>query len=74
MINIMRDHVSIGVVQTPLTEYLSQLDNGSLLRAEMTSDLNYLFGVMFKEFGKADTAQIIEMALKDADNIEPIED
>ena len=74
MIHIHQNEVHLGIVKTPLTEVLMKLDKEACLKAEMSTDLQMLFISFIKKFGKATTAEMIELSLKDAIDKEGIAD
>lgn len=68
MIRVEQNKVEVGMVDTPLSQLIISINKDLAIRAEVTTDLYYLFATLNKEFGKGETAMIIEHALKEANN------
>ena len=66
MIKIEQNHVTVGIDKTPLNEVLMKIDKDACYKATVCTDLQYLFISLFKKFGQAETAEMIEEALKGA--------
>lgn len=66
MIKVVQNHVQVGIDKDPLNEVLIKIDKDACYKATVCTDLQYLFVSLFQKFGQADTAEIIEEALKGA--------
>lgn len=64
MIKVEQNHVTVGIDKNPLNELLIKIDKDACYKATVCTDLQYLFVSLFKKFGQAETAEIIEEALK----------
>lgn len=67
MIHVDHKGVTIAIHDSPLTNLLMQIDEKALEQAEVVTDLGYLFSALYEQFGKGETATLIELALKHAD-------
>lgn len=66
MLKVVQNHVQIGIDKDPLNEVLIKIDKDACFKANVCTDLQYLFVSLFQRFGEPVTAEIIEEALKGA--------
>ena len=66
MIKVMNNSVEVGIERNPLTEQLMKIDESATVKAVLAVDLQSLFISLIDRYGDADTAELIEVALKGA--------
>lgn len=70
MIEITGNEIRIGVERDPLTDSLVKIDKDLATRAVITTDLTTLFVALIHRYKINTTAEIIEHALKFAQEVE----
>ena len=66
MIKVEDNRVSVGIEKNPVTALLMNIDKDACVKACVCSDLKNLFVALFENYGESVTAELIELALKDA--------
>lgn len=66
MIKVENGRIEVSIAKTPLTELFAKVDMKVVEKAAVQSDLTYLWMGLIEEFGKNETAGIIQESLNEA--------
>ena len=66
MIKVENGRIEVSIAKTPLIELFAKVDMKVVEKAAVQSDLTYLWMGLIEEFGKNETAGIIQESLNEA--------